>query len=227
MPFKIKLFFFSSLINWNVFCQKLPEGFVFLNNEISELLVELRYASKDNFMGRKIKGYQIGQKAVGSYDLAKALNKVQIKLKTEGIGIKLFDVYRPQRAVDDFVMWAKLPGDTIAKAKYYPQHRKECLFELGYIASKSGHSRGSTVDLTLIYLSGNKKGQELDMGGSWDYFGKSSYYDYKLMNRKQKKNRKKLRNIMLLNGFSPYEKEWWHFTLTKEPFPNKYFDFIP
>ena len=227
MPSNIKLFFFGSLLNLSLYCQKLPEGFVFLSDEIPELIVELRYASKDNFMGREIKGYRIGQKIVGTYHLAKALQKVQIKLKKEGLGLKLFDAYRPQKAVDDFIQWSKILSDTLAKEKYYPNIPKDSLFSYGYIASKSGHSRGSTIDLTLIYLIGKKRGQELDMGGDWDYFGKNSNYNFKLISKKQKNNRKKLRNIMTLYGFSPYEKEWWHFTLKNEPFPDKYFDFTP
>tara|TARA_B100001175_G_scaffold43043_1_gene32345 strand:+ start:241 stop:924 length:684 start_codon:yes stop_codon:yes gene_type:complete len=227
MPYNFKLFFLVSLVNLSLYCQKIPKGFVFLSEEIPELVVELRYASKNNFMGREIKGYHIGQKIVGTYYLAKALKKVQIKLKKEGLGLKLFDAYRPQQAVDDFFLWSKNSSDTIAKQKYYPHIPKDSLFNYGYIASKSGHSRGSTIDLTLIYLFGEKRGQELDMGGNWDYFGKNSNYNFNLLSKKQKNNRKKLRNTMILNGFFPYEKEWWHFTLKNEPFPNKYFDFTP
>ena len=223
----IKLLFLSSFLNLSLYCQKLPEGFVFLSDQIPELKVELRYASKDNFMGRVIKGYHIGQKIVGTYHLAKALQKVQIKLKREGLGLKLFDAYRPQKAVDDFIQWSKISSDTLAKEKYYPNIPKDSLFNFGYIASKSGHSRGSTIDLTLIYLFGKKKGQELDMGGYWDYFGKNSNYNFDLLSKKQKDNRRKLRNTMILNGFLPYEKEWWHFTLKNEPFSDKYFDFTP
>ncbi|MFL2597162.1 MAG: M15 family metallopeptidase, partial [Flavobacteriaceae bacterium] len=169
----------------------------------------------------------IGQKIVGTYHLAKALQKVQIKLKKEGLGLKLFDAYRPQQAVDDFIQWSKISSDTLAKEKYYPNIPKDSLFNYGYIASKSGHSRGSTIDLTLIYLFGEKRGQELDMGGYWDYFGKNSNYNFDLLSKKQKDNRRKLRNTMILNGFLPYEKEWWHFTLKNEPFSDKYFDFTP
>ena len=227
MPFIIKLFFLVSLLNLSLYCQKLPEGFIFLSDQIPELIVELRYASKDNFMGREIKGYRIGQKIVGTYHLAKALQKVQIKLKKEGLGLKLFDAYRPQQAVDDFIQWSKISSDTLAKEKYYPNIPKDSLFNYGYIASKSGHSRGSTIDLTLIYLFGEKKGQELDMGGYWDYFNVNSKYNFKLLSQKQKDNRGILRNTMILNGFLPYEKEWWHFTLKNEPFSDKYFDFTP
>ena len=223
----IKLLFLSSFLNLSLYCQKLPEGFVFLSDQIPELTIELRYASRDNFMGRVIKGYQIGQKIVGTYHLAKALQKVQIKLKREGLGLKLFDAYRPQKAVDDFIQWSKISSDTLAKEKYYPNIPKDSLFNFGYIASKSGHSRGSTIDLTLIYLFGEKKGQELDMGGYWDYFNENSKYNFKLLSQEQKDNRRKLRNTMILNGFLPYEKEWWHFTLKNEPFSDKYFDFTP
>ena len=227
MLYNIKLLFLSSLLNLSLYCQKLPEGFVFLSDEIPELTVELRYASKDNFMGRVIKGYHIGQKIVGTYHLAKALQKVQIKLKKEGLGLKLFDAYRPQRAVDDFIQWSKISSDTLAKEKYYPNISKDSLFNYGYIASKSGHSRGSTIDLTLIYLFGNKRGQELDMGGYWDYFNENSNYNFEFLSKKQKNNRRRLRNTMILNGILPYEKEWWHFTIKNEPSLDKYFDIKP
>jgi D-alanyl-D-alanine dipeptidase len=129
--------------------------------------------------------------------------------------------------VDHFVQWSQYPKDTLTKSKYYPQLPKDRLFELGYIAKKSGHSRGSTVDLTLVYLTGKNQGKVLDMGGDWDYFGKRSHYDFKPLNRLQKENRKRLREVMRAVGFKPYEKEWWHFTLSQEPFPNDYFDFVP
>ena len=159
--------------------------------------------------------------------MAQALKKAQSKLKAEGLGLKIFDAYRPQRAVDDFFEWSQRPEDTLTKANYYPQLPKDRLFEMGYIAMKSGHSRGSTVDLTLVYLDGKKKGEALDMGGNWDNFGVRSHYDFNPLTPIQKENRKLLREVLLQNGFKPYEKEWWHFTLMQEPFPDLYFDFVP
>ncbi len=138
------------------------------------------------------------------------------------MGLKLFDAYRPQQAVNHFVRWAKVLNDTLMKQSYYPDVPKSELFKRGYIASKSGHSRGSTVDLTLIDLD---TGNELDMGSPYDFFGVQSHPFYKKITDKQRKNRMLLRRVMLKNGFKPYENEWWHFTLRDEPFPNQYFDF--
>lgn len=227
MRFRNKGFLFISLFSWSLFGQTLPEGFVFLKEQISDLEVSLRYATTDNFTGRIVNGYHPKQKVIGTAALAQALKKAQSKLKAEGLGLKIFDAYRPQRAVDDFVQWSQRPKDTLTKANYYPQLPKDRLFEMGYIAMKSGHSRGSTVDLTLVYLEGKKKGKTLDMGGNWDYFGVRSHYDFNPLTSIQKENRKLLREVLLQNGFKPYEKEWWHFTLIQEPFPDLYFDFVP
>ncbi|MEK9612406.1 MAG: M15 family metallopeptidase [Flavobacteriaceae bacterium] len=205
---------------------KLPKGFVFLNDAIPELVVDLRYATPENFMGRPVEGYS-HSKIIGTLPLAEALTKVQKQLSTKKLGLKVFDAYRPQRAVDDFIRWSKVSSDTLKKNEYYPQLHKDSLFKLGYIASKSGHSRGSTVDLTLIYTTGKDKGIELDMGGSWDFFGNRSHFAFKEITPIQKANRTLLKTVMLEMGFVPYEKEWWHFTLQNEPYPNTYFDFIP
>lgn len=223
MPLKIKLLLSWILIHQIVLAQ-LPPGFTVLNNQIPELEVELRYATSENFMGRPVANYK-GNLAIGTIELAAQLTKVQAQLKSKGLGLKIYDAFRPQTAVNDFVRWSKLPDDTLSKQEYYPELNKNRLFDLGFIASKSGHSRGSTVDLTLIYLSGKNKGVELDMGGPWDFFGDRSNYAYTKISAKQKANRTLLRTLMLSNGFTPYEKEWWHFTLSKEPFPTTYFDF--
>ena len=223
MYFKIKL-----LIVWIFFHHfsnaQLPSGFTVLNNQIPELEVELRYSTSKNFMGRRVKAYY-SDIAIGSIALAKQLKKVQAELKPMGFGIKIFDAYRPQTAVDDFIKWSEIPNDTISKKEYYPNLKKNTLFDLGFISKKSGHSRGSTVDLTLIYLGKDKKGKELDMGSSWDFFGDISNYDSSKISEIQKLNRKLLRDVMISNGFKPYEKEWWHFTLINEPFPDTYYDF--
>ena len=223
MYFKIKL-----LIVWIFFHHfsnaQLPSGFTVLNNKIPELEVELRYSTSKNFMGRRVKAYY-SDIAIGSIALAKQLKKVQAELKPMGFGIKIFDAYRPQTAVDDFIKWSEIPNDTISKKEYYPNLKKNTLFDLGFISKKSGHSRGSTVDLTLIYLGKDKKGKELDMGSSWDFFGDISNYDSSKISEIQKLNRKLLRDVMISNGFIPYEKEWWHFTLINEPFPDTYYDF--
>lgn len=226
MPYKTKLFFLLFFILNLGKAQELPKGFTYLENHIPNLKVELRYATTDNFMGRIIQGYRPNQKTIGTRALAKALKKVQKQLANQNLALKIFDAYRPQRAVNDFIEWSKKAHDTLTKQKYYPELLKSRLFELGFIAEKSGHSRGSTVDLTLVYKSGVKKGKALDMGSSWDYFGEASNYDYKNLNSLQKENRKLLRELMISAGFKPYEKEWWHFTLQNEPYPDTYFDFV-
>ena len=226
MLFNTKLFFLLFFILSLGRAQELTKGFTYLENHIPNLKVELRYATTDNFMGRIVQGYRPNQKVIGTLALAKALKKVQKQLATRDLGLKIFDAYRPQRAVNDFIEWSKHPQDTLTKQKYYPKLVKNRLFKLGFIAEKSGHSRGSTVDLTLVYRSGSKKGKALDMGSSWDFFGIISHYNYKSITSTQKENRKLLREVMISAGFVPYEKEWWHFTLQKEPFYHTYFDFV-
>ena len=185
--------------------QTLPEGFVYLHNTAPSIQKELRYLSKNNFIGKPIEGYQKSNIIVSS-EAAKALKKIQ----------------QIQQAVAHFVRWALVLNDTLMKQQYYPEISKAALFEQGYIASKSSHSRGSTIDLTLMSTATKK---EIDMGSSYDYFGIQSHPFYKNISKKQKENRMLLRNTMLANGFKPFENEWWHFTLKKEPFKDTYFNF--
>lgn len=204
--------------------QKLPEGFAYLKKENPTLILDLRYATSENFTGKIVTGYT-SEKAIGTKALSIALRKVQALLRSKGLGLKVFDAYRPQSAVDAFISWAASASDTLKKREYYPNLKKEDLFELGYIAEKSGHTRGSTIDVTLVYLKGRRKGKEIDMGGKWDYFGEASHFNYQKISPKQMENRRLLRNLMIEGGFNPYEKEWWHFSLKNEPFPTTYFDF--
>lgn len=199
-------------------------GFDSIAKYLPNMVIELRYASSDNFMGRSVVGYQ-NPKKVLTIETLYALQKVQEELKKNGMTLKLFDGYRPQASVDDFIRWALNPNDTLNKARYYPNNDKIKLFDLGYIAKRSGHSRGSTVDITLIYSKGPNKGKELDMGSSWDFFGPISWIGSTLITNQQAANRKLLREVMICHGFIPYSKEWWHFTLKDEPFPNTYFSF--
>ncbi len=201
--------------------QKLPEGFVFLSDVDATIQSELRYLSNNNFIGKTIDGY-FDNCVIVTKETADALHKVQTILAKKGLSLKVFDAYRPQKAVDHFVKWAKVLQDTLMKQEYYPQVPKSELFNSGYIASKSGHTRGSTVDLTIINL---KTSKELDMGSPYDFFGVQSHSYYKNISENQKKNRFYLREIMLANDFKPYDNEWWHFTLINEPFPNTYFNF--
>ena len=154
-----------------------------------------------------------------------ALSIIQKTLLKKGFGLKLYDGYRPQKSVNDFIEWSKKISDTLTKQKYYPNEKKDSLLFKGYIAQKSGHSRGSTVDVTLIYIDSLNYGKELDMGSGWDFFGDESWINYDSITELQKNNRNYLQTIMNQNGFRSYSKEWWHFTLSNEPFPNTYFDF--
>lgn len=200
---------------------QIPEGFVSVSDSIPDMDVELRYYGSNNFVGRRIEGYR-ANKLILTEAAAKALNRVHEELQMQNLCLKVYDGYRPQRAVNHFIRWAKDLGDTINKSQFYPYVKKKNLFKKGYIASRSGHSRGSTVDLTII--DGNT-GEPLDMGSPFDYFGRESWVDYDRLTEKQKANRQLLQNIMRKHGFRGYSKEWWHFTLRWEPFPKTYFDF--
>ena len=211
----------SFLCILSVGAQNLPKGFTYLSDIDSTIQIELRYLSHHNFMGTPVDGYQKNVIIV-STQAATALQKVQSQLRPFGLGLKIYDAYRPQQAVDHFMRWANVISDTLMKQEYYPNVAKEEVFQLGYIASRSGHTRGSSVDLTIVDV---KTGEELDMGSAWDFFGTPSHPDYPNLNKQQRANRSLLRNLMLEAGFNPYEKEWWHFTLSDEPFPNTYFNF--
>lgn len=200
---------------------RLPDGFVYVTDRIPTAQLEIRYFGGDNFVGRRIDGYQ-APKAILTKEAAQALKKAADILCQQGYYIKIFDAYRPQRAVDHFVRWAKDLDDTKMKGKYYPDLDKSVLFELGYIAEKSGHSRGSTVDLTLVDI---KTGGELDMGSGFDFFGEISNHGTGLITKEQEKNRNILRNAMVSAGFEVYPEEWWHYKLEDEPYPDTYFDF--
>ncbi len=201
---------------------QLREGFVYAEDIVLDLEVELRYCYDNNFVGQQIDGYN--KEVVIMTELAaKALKKVQDTLKKQGLGLKVYDAYRPQRAVNHFVRWAKQINDTLKKQDFYPNVQKQNLFKAGYIASKSRHSSGSTLDLTIINL---ETGQELDMGTPYDFFGPESWVSNKSLTKKQQANRQLLQDVMLSNGFRNYPKEWWHFTLIGEPYRNQYFDFL-
>lgn len=185
------------------------------------IAVDARYYSSHNFTGERVDGYR-ANKVLVTYPTARALGKVERELNEEGLGLLIFDGYRPKRAVDHFVRWAAGPEDSATKVQYHPDHDKKELFELGYIAEMSGHSRGSTVDLTLIERS---SGIPLDMGTPFDFFGSASAPLSKEVTADQRANRMRLREVMLKHGFKPLENEWWHFTLVDEPYPGTYFDF--
>ncbi len=208
----------------SVLADPLPKGFVDLKKEISGIEIELRYASDDNFLGRPVEGYK-NVSCLMTKEAAEALKKVQEELDVFGLGLKVFDAYRPQRAVDDFVAWAKDVDDIKMKSRYYPDVAKKDLFSQGYIAARSGHSRGSSVDLTII-TSAEGTSKELDMGTAWDLFGKASWGKDLSVTAQQRANRMLLQKLMQKHGFRALKEEWWHFTLEDEPFPKQYFDFI-
>ncbi len=200
---------------------KLLSEFVILNDYIPDAIYDLRYYSTNNFMGRRVPGY-VENCAILSKKAAKELKKVNDELKKNHLCLKIFDTYRPQMAVDAFLAWSCDYHDLKMKKFFYPNIHKSDLIPMGFISTPSSHSRGSTVDLTIC--DQNTK-QELDMGGSFDYFGKISYTSYSQLTPLQKKNRFFLQDIMSRYGFAPIEEEWWHFTLIEEPFPNTYFNF--
>lgn len=199
----------------------LPNGFVYLDEAVPNIIVNARYAGSDNFVGMPIDGYRV-QRVVLSAPAAEALRQVAVRLAPFGLGLKVFDGYRPQRAVNHFARWAADLQDTKNKATYYPGVAKEHLFRDGYIAGKSGHSRGSTVDLTLVNLA---DGSELAMGTPFDFFGPESWPDDKNLDASTRAHRALLQQVMRAAGFRPLKEEWWHFTLEKEPWPKQYFDF--
>ena len=201
-----------------------PVGLVEIREVVPGVVVDLRYFSNDNFVGRRVDGYAAARCFV-SVEAAEALAAVQAELAAFGLGLKVFDAYRPQRAVDHFVRWAEDLADTKMKAKYYPEVDKANLFRDGYIAAKSGHSRGSTVDLTIVSLNEGEP-VELDMGTGWDHFGPKSWPSSRAVTAQQRANRMLLRSLMVKHGFRPLAEEWWHFTLVDEPYPDTYFDFV-
>ena len=192
-----------------------------INDGLEEFDITIRYFSEDNFVGRPIPGYN-ANKAFLTTKTKQALLNVHKEFLRLGYKVKIFDAYRPQMAVDYFSFWAADLNDTVNKSQYYPNVNKSELFVKGYIAEKSGHSRGSAVDITLIDI---KTGEEVDMGSPWDFFDPISSIHSSQITDQQLANRKLLANVMSKHGFKPLDEEWWHFSLISEPFPNTYFNF--
>ena len=198
-----------------------PTGFVVLGEYIPDIIQEIRYYSTYNFVGERIDGYEMPC-ALMTIEAAEALKAVSDDVMKMGYRLKIYDAYRPQMGVDHFMRWAQNINDVRMKNYFYPEIDKARIIPEGYVAVKSGHTRGSTVDLTLFDM---KTGKELDMGGTFDYFGERSHPDFKKITKKQYNNRMILRNAMIRHGFKPLEEEWWHFTLENEPYPDTYFTF--
>ena len=196
-------------------------GFVQISDVIPDVLLDIRYYSTYNFTGDRVDGYEFPT-ALLSKEAVQALRRVNEAAKAAGYRLKIFDAYRPQAAVDHFVRWATDADDLRMKPYFYPDVDKSKLFDLGFIARRSGHSRGSTVDLTLFDMG---LGQDADMGGPFDYFGDLSHSDYEGITPRQMENRLLLRRMMTESGFGPIRSEWWHFTLQDEPWPDTYFAF--
>ena len=198
-----------------------PSGFVVLADYVPHIVQEIRYYSTYNFIGERIDGYE-EPCALLTKEAARALKSVSNEMIVHGYRLKIFDAYRPACAVKHFVLWGIEDQDIRMKPYFYPDLRKQELFEQGYIAKKSSHSRGSTVDLTLLDMS---TGKELDMGSPFDLFSVVSHPDYKGITEQQYENRMMLQRAMVRNGFEPIDCEWWHFTLKDEPYPDTYFEF--
>ena len=198
-----------------------PSGFVVLADYVPHIVQEIRYYSTYNFIGERIDGYE-EPCALLTKEAARALKSVSNEMIVQGYRLKIFDAYRPACAVKHFVLWGIEDQDIRMKPYFYPDLQKQELFEQGYIAKKSSHSRGSTVDLTLLDMS---TGKELDMGSPFDLFSVVSHPDYKDITEQQYENRMILQRAMVRNGFEPIDCEWWHFTLRDEPYPDTYFKF--
>ena len=198
-----------------------PSGFVLLSDYVPTIIQEIRYFTTYNFIGDRIDGYE-EPCALMTVEAARALKAVSAEAAVQGYRLKVFDAYRPAVAVKHFVLWGIEDLDIRMKPFFYPDLDKTELFERGYIASKSSHSRGSTVDLTLFDM---ETGKELDMGSPFDFFGEVSHPDYRGITDEQYANRMALQRAMVRNGFEPIDCEWWHFTLRDEPYPDTYFEF--
>lgn len=201
----------------------IPVEFCYLQDIAPDIRQNLKYATDKNFTGRVVRGYLTGQ-VILTKQAAYALQAASEELKKEGLALEIFDAYRPTQAVDDFLEWCNEPDNLALKEQYYPHLSKEDLFIQGYIApGNSSHSRGSTVDLTMIDL---KTGKELDMGTPFDFFGAKAHTDYQNTAKSARVNRQKLKTVMEKYGFKNYLGEWWHYTLIDEPFKGTYFNFL-
>ncbi len=188
---------------------------------VPHIVQEIRYYSTYNFIGERIDGYE-EPCALLTIEAARALKSVAAEMIVQGYRLKVFDAYRPVRAVKQFILWGIEDQDVRMKPYFYPDLEKQELFSRGYIARRSSHSRGSTVDLTLLDM---RTGKELDMGSPFDLFSEVSHPDYRGITGEQYANRMLLQRAMLRGGFTPIDCEWWHFTLADEPYPDTYFEF--
>ena len=240
---KIILIFFLA-ISSQKFAQDIPIGFVEIRKVIPDIVLDLRYFTSHNFLGVPVEGYE-AEKCYITKAAADSLSKIQAELRKFNLSLKVYDAYRPQRAVNHFVRWANDLSDTLTKKEFYPTLDKSRLFVDGFIAEKSGHSRGSTVDLTIVpiplpfqpdfevenqcecFESTEKRFRDntIDMGTGFDCFNDLSHTENPNLSIEQRANRLLLKSLMDKYGFKSITEEWWHFTLRNEPYPSTYFDF--
>lgn len=239
----VNLFVLLFCVNQSVYA--LPRGFVYLSDVDPTILQEMRYAGYHNFIGKPLNGYDSGV-CILTQEAAFALRRIQQSLSRYSLSLKVYDCYRPVSAVMEFVAWSRDAGSQAMKLEFYPHVNKADVFKLGYVAMRSGHSRGSTVDLTIVTLPPQKQPQyhsgdylvsceapvgkrfhdnSIDMGTGFDCLDATAHVFNKHVSVTALNHRMRLRNIMTENGFEPYDKEWWHFTFQPEPFPGTYFGF--
>ena len=213
-------------MNLSVACvpkaRELPEGFVYLDEWIEDCIIDAKYAGTDNLMGRPAAGYE-QPLVVASKEVAECCVKAADILRKQGYLLKVFDSYRPQRAVADFCRWGEDLADQRRKPIHYPNIEKAKMFDDGYICRKSTHTRGCAIDLTIVNMATH---QEVDMGAIFDYMDPRSWPESDEVSPEQKRNRFILREAMLAAGFQPLVNEFWHFTVDPEPYPDTYFDFL-
>lgn len=202
--------------------QILPEKFVYVQDIIPNIKINLKYATTDNFTGKVVDGYESTDAAIMTLDATNALKLVQEELNSKGYGLLIWDTYRPVQAVQAFLKWKDVKEDPIIRMKYFPTYKKQDLFDKGYISGRSTHSRGSTIDLTIIDL---ETGRALDMGTDFDFFGQEAHPSYQELPLKVIENRNLLKDLMIKHGFKGITLEWWHFIFENEPFKEQYFDF--
>ena len=199
----------------------MKNDFVWVDEFVPGIRWDAKYATWDNFTGKPVVGYQ-ANRIVGTRALCAALERARENAASLGFGLLLWDGYRPQRAVDYFLHWSKQPEDGRTKLRHYPHIDRPAMFEKGYVAARSGHSRGGAVDLTLYHLA---TGELAPMGGDHDLMDALSHHETPGITEVEAKNRRYLRLLMEASGFDPYDREWWHYSLRHEPYPNTYFDF--
>jgi D-alanyl-D-alanine dipeptidase len=193
---------------------------VFVDEVVPGIRWDAKYATWDNFTGRPVDGYG-ANRVVGTKALCAALERARDEAASAGFGLLLWDGYRPQRAVDAFLRWTRQPEDGRAKRRHHPNIDRADMVDMGYLAARSAHSRGSTVDLTLHHLA---TGELAEMGGGFDLMDPVSHHGAPGLAGPAEANRRRLRAIMAAAGFRGYDREWWHYTLVDEPFPDTYFD---